>query len=123
MRIKNSNAINVAISTGVRVLMDRFNSSEDVIFHPEAESQGALARMDGWDMQSQNPYHIGSWMWRSFNAGWADVDAERDNLKAENERLTNILRSLSKCDCTKCRIDKCDFCGSATEALKGGNDE
>ena len=48
---------------------------------------------------------------------------ERDTLKAENARLTDILRSLSKCDCTKCRIDKCDFCGIATEALKGGSDE
>jgi len=54
--------------------MDRFNSNEEISFHPEAESQGRIARLNGYKMEKSNPYQINTWEWKSFNAGWADAD-------------------------------------------------
>ena len=53
--------------------MDRFDSHEEQRWHPEAESQGRIARLNGFDIEAQNPFIVGSWAWKSFRAGWADA--------------------------------------------------
>jgi hypothetical protein len=63
--------------------MNRFNSAEDIEFHPEGLSQGRLARLGGHRMEKANPYELGSWLWQSFNAGWADVDMDENAPKEE----------------------------------------
>ena len=61
--------------------MDRFDSTEDFIFHEEAMSQGRLARMDGFP-ENSNPYLSSpdqlptSWLSRSWLAGWSDADMD-----------------------------------------------
>lgn len=62
--------------------MDRFSSKEEVRYHPEAESQGRLARLDGWRL-GENPFLHQSWLWKSWNAGWADAD--QDTLAPKGE--------------------------------------
>jgi hypothetical protein len=44
-------------------------------WHPEAESQGRLARLDGHPIGG-NPFEPGSWLWLSWNGGWADADTD-----------------------------------------------
>ena len=65
--------------------MDRFNSQEDVKWDPAAELKGMKARLDGFDMTLKNPYIIGTWAWKSFNAGWADADMDPDNSITKKE--------------------------------------
>jgi len=64
--------------------MDRFSSHEDVEFQPEAESLGRTARLDGFSI-AHNPYDrvLDSWLHRSWDAGWADMDMDQDAPKAE----------------------------------------
>lgn len=64
--------------------MDRFSSHEDTEFHPEAESQGRTARLDGFNM-AHNPYDstLDNWLHRSWNAGWADMDMDENAPKSE----------------------------------------
>lgn len=51
-------------------------------WHPEAESEGRLARLDG-HLKSENPYEDGTWLRRSWNAGWDEVDRDSKAPKAE----------------------------------------
>jgi len=57
--------------------MDRFNSNEEVEFHPEAESKGYEARLLGRSL-SENPYDpvLDTWLFRSWSAGWCDADMD-----------------------------------------------
>ncbi|OEU68415.1 MAG: hypothetical protein BBJ57_02300 [Desulfobacterales bacterium PC51MH44] len=66
--------------------MDRFNSTEDYKWHPEGESQGRMARLRGFDIISQNPFEYGSWLWKSFRAGWVDVDCDHNAPKIPIKR-------------------------------------
>lgn len=52
--------------------------------HPEAQSEGRLARLDGHS-KSANPYEAGSRLRRSWNAGWEEVDRDPQAPKAEIE--------------------------------------
>lgn len=60
---------------------DRFNSKENVEWNSEAESQGRLARMDGFPL-SVNPYknpydkYHENWFFKSWAAGWVDADMD-----------------------------------------------
>ena len=68
--------------------MDRFNSKEEIEFHPEALSQGRIARLSGFAMndKASNPYiGFGSthFMYRSFCAGWSDIDADPEAPKQQ----------------------------------------
>lgn len=40
-----------------------------------------------------NPFDAGSWLWKSFNAGWADVDQDPD---APKESLIDAARAEAK---------------------------
>lgn len=62
--------------------MDRFSGYEDMEFHPEGESQGRMARLFGEPMKN-NPHTPGGWMWKSWNAGWADADMDTGAPKSE----------------------------------------
>ena len=64
-------------------MVDRFDSNETPEWHPEAFSQGFMARMNGFDMDSQNYFQLGSWGWKSFRAGWADCDMDTEAPKEE----------------------------------------
>lgn len=54
---------------------DRFDSKEEVAFHPEAFSEGIRARQQDFDQDSQCGYEKGGWMHKSFIAGWCEADA------------------------------------------------
>ena len=61
--------------------------------HQAAESQGRVARINGWDI-TKNPYlRMGypetSNLVKSWNAGWVDIDEDKNVTKKEinkNER-------------------------------------
>lgn len=57
-----------------RSIYDRFHAGEEIAFHPEGFAEGIRARHYDYPM-SYNWYERGSWMWKSFNAGWCDEDA------------------------------------------------
>ena len=74
-------------------MTDRFSSHEETTFHPEAESQGRVARLVGFDALSQNPYPSGSRMFHSFMAGWADADQD---IAAGNVRAPEVRPSVRR---------------------------
>lgn len=58
-----------------RSVYDRFVGEADTKdWHPEAFHQGSEARTMDAPMLKSNPFDRGTWMWKSFNAGWADCD-------------------------------------------------
>ena len=57
------------------------SDAEEIAFHPEALSQGRLARLKGHEIVKSNPFDAGSWLWKSFRVGWSDVDMDEHALK------------------------------------------
>lgn len=62
--------------------MDRFNSSEEIQFNKTGLSEGRLARLDGKPLSS-NPYPLDTWLFKSFVAGWCDMDMDENAPKEE----------------------------------------
>lgn len=50
-------------------------------WHPEALSQGRLARLDGRTLDT-NPFPKG-WLWDSFVAGWWEIHNDQNAPKTE----------------------------------------
>jgi len=60
--------------------IDRFSSKEDPEeFNEEAMEEGRIARIHGFKKLARNFYLPRSFMWKSFNAGWSDVDMDELN--------------------------------------------
>ena len=47
-------------------------------YHETAKSQGRIARLYGFDINSQNPYEKNTHGWKSFRAGWNEVENDPD---------------------------------------------
>jgi hypothetical protein len=56
-------------------------------FHPEARSQGRMARLYGRPFsESKKWYQFPGWMRESWEAGWREVDEDPEAPKAELEQ-------------------------------------